>query len=272
MSGSWGEYEGKKVVVIGCATGMGAATVELLVKAGAEVHAFDVKPVEIAGIKSSNQCNLLDQESIDAAIELMGGNIDALFSCAGLPTGFPWDDTLTVNFFGPRYLIEKILPKMNKGGAIATIASLTLGWERQLGTINEALSTTTIAEGRAWVDKVGDRWPEPYSFSKYCLAAWTTFESPRMMEEYGVRLNSLGPGITSSPMLDSFRETSAETMDAQPNPIGRWSAPEEQAQAMMFLNSPLATYLVGAVLPNDGGLHAALLGNALKSALAGAKG
>ena len=50
MSGSWGEYEGKKVVIVGCATGMGAATVELLVKAGAEVHAFDVKPVEIAGL------------------------------------------------------------------------------------------------------------------------------------------------------------------------------------------------------------------------------
>lgn len=269
MSGSWGEYAGKKAIVVGCATGMGAATVERLLKAGAEVHAFDVKPVEVEGLASSHVCNLLDQASIDEAVATMGDGIDALFSCAGLPTGFPWEDTLTVNFFGPRYLIEQLLPKMSHGGAIATIASLTLGWERQVATINEALSTETMEEGRNWVAKIGDRWPEPYSFSKYCLAAWTTFEAPGFMEQYGVRLNSLGPGITSSPMLANFRATSAENMDSQPNPIGRYSEPGEQAEAMMFLNSPNATYLVGAVLPNDGGLHAALLGQGLKAALAG---
>jgi NAD(P)-dependent dehydrogenase (short-subunit alcohol dehydrogenase family) len=269
MAGSWGEYEGKKTVIVGCATGMGAATAQLLVAAGAEVHPFDVKPVELAGLASSHTINLMEQASIDAAIELMGDGIDALFSCAGLPTGFSWADTLTVNFFGPRYMIDKLLPKMNSGGAIATIASLTLGWERQVATINEALSTSTIEEGRAWVDNIGDRWPDPYSFSKYCLAAWTTFECQRMMEDHGVRLNTLGPGVTSSPMLASFRETSAENMDKQPNPIGRWSTPQEQGQAMMFLNSPNASYLTGAILPNDGGLHAALLAGAMKAALEG---
>lgn len=267
MAQSWGEYEGKKAVVVGCATGMGAATVELLLDAGAEVHAFDVKPVENTRLASSHSLDLLDQGSIDAGIAKMGNDIDAVFSCAGLPTGFPWDDTLTVNFFGPRYLIEQLLPNIKQGGAVATIASLTLGWERQIATLQEALATKNIAEGRAWVENIGDRWPEPYSFSKYCLAAWTTFNAPQFVEQYGVRLNSLGPGVTESPMLASFRATSAENMDAQPNPIGRWSSAEEQAQAIMFLNSPNASYLVGALLANDGGLQSALLSQGLQAAL-----
>lgn len=267
MTQSWGEYKGKKAVVVGCATGMGAATVRLLLDAGAEVHAFDIKAVEVDGLKSSHVCNLLDKESIDQAIELMGDGIDALFSCAGLPTSFPWDDTLTVNFFGPRYMIEKLLPKIKRGGAVATIASLTLGWEQQVAIVSEALATTSIDEGRAWVKNVGDRYPDPYSFSKYCLAAWTTFECGRFMQEHGVRLNSLGPGITSSPMLAVFQETSGDNLENLPNPIGRYSTPEEQAHAMMFLNSPNASYLVGAVLPNDGGLHAGLLAHGLRAAL-----
>lgn len=267
MTRSWSEYEGLKTVVTGAASGMGAATTKLLLEAGANVYALDLQPVEAEGVTSSIICNLLDQSSIDAAIESIGTDVDAIFSCAGMPTGCSWEDTLTVNFFAPRYFIEKMLPRMKKGGAIATIASLTLGWERQFATINEALQTTSIDEGRAWVKNIGDRWPEPYSFSKYCQAAWTTLEAGPVMEQYGVRLNTLGPGVTSSPMLASFRETSAENMDAQPNPMGRWSTPEEQGHAMMFLNSPLASYLVGVALANDGGLEAGLKSQGVKASL-----
>ena len=174
MTRSWSEYEGLKTVVTGAASGMGAETTRLLIESGARVYALDLNPVEAEGVTSSIVCNLLDQSSIDAAIESIGGDVDAIFSCAGMPTGCSWEDTLTVNFFAPRYFVEKMLPKMNKGGAVATIASLTLGWERQFATINEALETESIEEGRAWVKNIGDRWPEPYSFSKYCQAAWTT--------------------------------------------------------------------------------------------------
>lgn len=269
MSRSWSEYKGLKVVIIGAATGMGAATCQLLVDGGADVYAFDVKPVEIKGIKQSQICNLLDQQSIDEAIAAAGDNIDCLFYCAGLGTGFSWANTLTVNFFAMRYVIENLLPKMNKGGAIATIASLMLGWEQQVAMLSEILATKTIEEGREWAEKNTERWADPYHLSKITMAAWVTFEAPRIMQDFGVRLNTLGPGVTESPMLSTFQASSGETLKKQPNPIGRYSAPEEQAQAMMFLNSPLASYLVGALIHNDGGLCAALLGGALKARLNG---
>lgn len=268
MTASWAEYDGKKTVVVGCATGMGAATVRLLLDAGAEVHAFDVKSVDKPGLASSHVCDLLDRESIDQSVERIGDGVDAFFSCAGLPTGCPWADTLTVNFFAPRYMIEQLLPRMTRGGAIATIASLTLGWERQIALLSEALATTSIEEGRTWAATIGDRAADPYNLSKLCLAAWTTFECFRVANDLGVRLNTLGPGMTETPMLASFLASSAENMGKLPNPLGRYSTPEEQAHALMFLNSPNAGYLVGAVLPNDGGLHASLLAGALRQSLA----
>ena len=250
---------------------MGAATCQLLAEGGAKVHAFDISPVEQAGIEHFQKCDLLDQASIDETVAASGGGIDSLFYCAGLGTGQSWADTLTVNFLAARYLIEGMMPKIKKGGAVATIASLMLGWEAQTTMLSEILATKTISEGRAWAEENADsgRWPEPYSLSKYTMAAWVIFESPRFMEDYGVRLNTLGPGVTESPMLKSFLATSGERIKSQPNPIGRFSTPEEQGHAMMFLNSPLSSYLVGALLHNDGGLYAALLGNGLKGQLQG---
>ena len=163
MTRAWSEYEGLKTVVTGAASGMGAETTRLLIEGGARVYALDLKPVEAEGVASSIICNLLDQSSIDAAIESIGGDVDAIFSCAGMPTGCSWEDTLTVNFFAPRYFIEKMLPKMKKGGAVATIASLTLGWERQFATINEASSARRRSSSArfcwrtAWANPASER-------------------------------------------------------------------------------------------------------------------
>lgn len=58
--------EGRKVVVTGAASGMGAATAALLVDLGAEVHALDVQSTELAGA-TARQVDLKDSSSIDAA-------------------------------------------------------------------------------------------------------------------------------------------------------------------------------------------------------------
>ena len=46
------QYEGKRVIVTGAASGMGAATAEILVELGAEVHAIDIKKPEVTGLAS----------------------------------------------------------------------------------------------------------------------------------------------------------------------------------------------------------------------------
>ena len=62
-------YTGKRVIVTGAASGMGAATVRILVDLGAEVHAVDVDKPDMAGLASYTECDLRDPEQIEATVE-----------------------------------------------------------------------------------------------------------------------------------------------------------------------------------------------------------
>ena len=77
-------YEGKTVVVVGAATGMGDATARTLVDLGAEVHALDVADIT-SPVKQSIRVDLTDRTSIDESLEKLPERVDCLFHCAGLP-------------------------------------------------------------------------------------------------------------------------------------------------------------------------------------------
>ena len=79
-------YDGKRALVVGGATGMGAAVAELVQDLGAEVVVMDYAPVTLDGAKAIS-LDLRDKASIDAAVDECGGPIDALFSCAGVADG-----------------------------------------------------------------------------------------------------------------------------------------------------------------------------------------
>src|ERR1700759_3077499 len=116
-------YKNKRVVVSGCFSGMGEATARLLVELGAQVHGLDFKPSQLK-LASFNLLDLRDPASIDAAAAKIGGKVDALFNCAGLPQTAPPVDVMKVNFCGARRLTERIVPLMGPGGAIASISSV----------------------------------------------------------------------------------------------------------------------------------------------------
>src|SRR3954453_16278327 len=97
MADAW-SYKGKRVAIVGCFSGMGEATAREVVRLGGEVHGVDVKesPVDLASFRT---CDLRDPASIEAAVDGIGGEIDALFNCAGLPGGkFSGIDVMKVNF------------------------------------------------------------------------------------------------------------------------------------------------------------------------------
>ena len=98
-------YDGKRAVVVGGATGMGAAVAELVLDAGAEVVVMDYAEVTLPGAKAIH-VNLGDVASIDAAIDECGGPVDALFSCAGVADGTP--NLEKINFLGHRYMIDRL--------------------------------------------------------------------------------------------------------------------------------------------------------------------
>ena len=112
------QYEGKRVIVTGAASGMGAATAQILVDLGAEVHAIDIKKPEVTGLASFSQCDLRDPAQIDETVAKIGKIVNALFNCAGLPQTAAAMDVMKVNFISTRHLTDRVLPLMSAGSAI----------------------------------------------------------------------------------------------------------------------------------------------------------
>src|ERR1700682_2045868 len=115
-------YDGQRVLVVGGATGMGAATAQLALDAGAEVVVMDFAPVTTPGVTPIH-LNLADKGSIDTAVDECGGRVDALFACAGVADGTPGIER--INFIGHRHLIDRLLAEdlLPRGSAIGFISS-----------------------------------------------------------------------------------------------------------------------------------------------------
>ncbi|BFM07767.1 coniferyl-alcohol dehydrogenase [Halioxenophilus aromaticivorans] len=246
-------YKGKRVIVSGCFSGMGEATARILVEQGAEVHGLDFKPTQLE-LASFNQVDLRAPETVTEAVNKIGGKVDALFNCAGLPQTAGAMDVMKVNFAGTRHLTEAVLPLMAEGSAIASISSNGgLGWSRRIPVIMELIGQKGFDAAVAWCEAHMDEVKEGYSFSKEVIIVWTMLTACHLIKK-GIRMNCTMPGPTSTPMMTHFKEASGDAViDAAMQPSGRPSSPEEQATAMVYLNSAAASYVNGVALPVDGG-------------------
>ena len=251
-------YKNKRVIVTGCFSGMGEATARLLLDAGAEVHGFDYKDCALP-LATFTKVDLREPASIDAAVAGVGGKVDGLFNCAGLPQTFGAMEVMKVNYVGTRYVTDKVIGLMSEGGAIASISSTAgLGWSRRVPTHMEMLAISDPAASVAWLEARPDLVREGYSFSKEAIIVWTMKESFNLIKK-GIRINCTLPGPTQTPMMKAFESaTDISIIDAAMQPINRRSTPMEQAGPMVFLNSDAATYVNGVVLPADGGFMAGL--------------
>src|SRR5919109_53093 len=162
-------YDGKRALVVGGASGMGAATAELVRDAGAEVVVMDFAEVTLAGAKAVH-VNLADAASIDAAVDECGGQVDALFACAGVADGTPGIER--INFVGHRHLIDRALAGdlLPRGSAIGFISSAAgLPWQVNLPLLQEYLEITDFDEAAAWCVEHGKA---DYMWSKQSVCAY----------------------------------------------------------------------------------------------------
>jgi NAD(P)-dependent dehydrogenase (short-subunit alcohol dehydrogenase family) len=259
MSAVW-SYEGKRVVVSGGGgAGMGAAAVTELKDLGAEIHVLDLKepPVPVASYQSAD---LRDPDAVAAAISKIGGRIDALFNCAGLP-GPPFSDvdTMLVNFAAPRHLAACCLPHMPEGSAIASISSTAgAGYLMNIAKWLPLAATADFAEAKAWIESHPEEVATGYSPSKEALIIWTMYAAVEF-SKHGVRINCISPGPTDTPMMPAFEDfAGAQLIDMFARGAGRRSTPAEQAYPMIFLNSGAASYISGENLVTDGGTLGAM--------------
>jgi NAD(P)-dependent dehydrogenase (short-subunit alcohol dehydrogenase family) len=253
-------YENQHVVVTGAASGMGEATAKILVDLGANVTALDVRPIS-ASVARTLEIDLKDEEKILAVAGTIDGPVNAVFSCAGLP-GPPFSDldTVVVNFIGARCLIEALLPKIPDGGGVVTISSAAaVGWQQAVPMFRELIETPDFKTGKAWMESHPEAFGfSAYMFSKQVMDAWVCWKAVDFIEK-GIRLNCINPGPTETPMMPAFHALATkELVDLAVGPIGRYSTAEEQAWALVLLNSPRLTYVTGEVFSTDGGFTGAL--------------
>jgi NAD(P)-dependent dehydrogenase (short-subunit alcohol dehydrogenase family) len=247
-------YDGKRALVVGGATGMGAAAAELLLAAGAEVVVMDYAEVTLPGVTSIH-VNLAERESIDAAVDECGGPIDALLSCAGVADGTP--NIEKINFIGHRHMIDRLLAHdlMPRGSAIGFISSAAgLGWESNLAKIKTYLDTPDFDSAVEWNAVNGGA---DYFSSKQAVCAYVACQAMPMLKR-GIRINAICPGPTDTPLAQANKEMWLGFGADYREELGiEASTALDQAYPLVFLCSEAARAIAGITLVTDVGYFAA---------------
>jgi NAD(P)-dependent dehydrogenase (short-subunit alcohol dehydrogenase family) len=252
-------FDGKRVLVVGGATGIGAAAAELALDAGAEVVVMDFADVVATGVKAI-RVNLTDKASIDAAVDECAAPVHALLACAGVADGTPGIER--INFVGHRHLIDRMIDAklLGRGAAIGFISSAAgLGWESKLEELRELLETPDFDSGAAWFEKHDKR---DYFTTKQAICAYVASQAFPMLKR-GIRVNAICPGPTDTPLAQANKELwLGFGADFRKEAGVQVSTPMEQAYPLLFLCSDAAIGINGITLITDQGyLHSGITGS-----------
>lgn len=256
------DYAGKKVVLTGGTTGVGAAAVEMLAVAGCtDLTVLDIK--EPTGPATRYlPTDMSDPASIDEAVAAIGPGVDVLFNNAGVAGVHATDFVIRVNCLGVRRLTEGLLPGMREGGAIVNTASIAgQGWSTNLAKILEFIGLGGWDDALAWIadnDELASA--DVYAFSKQIAQVWTMYSSVRSRNEFGVRTNSVCPGPIDTPLMDDFVKHMTEqviqwTVDQTG---GTMLTADDIARALVMLGSDASIAMNGHNMVADNGFTAAM--------------
>lgn len=251
--------EQRKVVVVGAGSGIGAATAAHFHRDGDYVLAVDLRPNETPASRHE-QCDLRDASAIAALLERIGPGWDLLAYVAGVPGTAPAADVLKVNYLGMRLMAEGMLPHLREGGAIVTVASVAaLGWQDRIEVLSGLLAATDTQSVAAWQAGQDPNYPV-YSTSKQAAIIFAKRLAPAAWQKYGVRVNTVSPGPTETPILADF-ETSMgkDVLDTVKATIGRHATVDDIVPVIAFLGSSQARWINGQDLHVDGGFVAPLV-------------
>jgi NAD(P)-dependent dehydrogenase (short-subunit alcohol dehydrogenase family) len=248
-------YDGKRVVVVGAATGMGNAVAHLVNDAGADVVAMDRVDVDMDGV-TSIRVDLADKASIEAAVAECSGSgearVDALFSCAGVADGTPGIER--INFIGHRHMINQMIEAdmLGRGSAIGFISSAAgLGWDRApLPELLDFLQIEDFEAAAAWCRENGKA---DYRWSKQAVNTYVAHEAFALMKR-GIRINAILPGPTDTPLAQANAELWLGFGADYRGETGiEASTPMQQAYPLVFLCSDAASAITGVTLVSDSG-------------------
>jgi NAD(P)-dependent dehydrogenase (short-subunit alcohol dehydrogenase family) len=255
-------YEGKTVLVVGGATGMGGAAAKAAAELGARVIVWDVKQVDFP-VAASAKVDLRDRASVEAAVGAVDGAVHALLCCAGVSDGMA--GLPQINWISQKTIAETLIERgvLSRGAAIGMISSIAgFNWKPQLPQLEEFLAISEWDEQLRWLaahktDNMVTN-AEGYVFLKRAMCAYVATRCMSLQKK-GIRINSILPGSTDTPLArttggwlafaDGYRkETGLKHID-----------PAEMGNALLFLCSPLASGISGENINADQGYTTSLL-------------
>lgn len=245
---------GKSAIVTGGASGIGKAIAQLFLENGADVLVVDISNLEatrtelaafgnVRTIKADVRSMSDAQAAIQKAVSEFG-KLDILVCNAGITSVSPieqleeeeWDRVLDTNLKGMYTMIKSAIPELKKNEKSSII---TLGSEMGLVAVPES---------------------PVYNASKGAVHMFTKSLALDLIR-YGIRVNSLAPGITRTPLLQAEVDNSNDpakiaALQAAWAPIMRIADAREIAQGAVFLASDESSFAVGSILVLDGGFTA----------------
>jgi NAD(P)-dependent dehydrogenase (short-subunit alcohol dehydrogenase family) len=239
------DFSGRSILVTGASSGIGRVTVEMLCASGAQVVAAARNVGELARLAEETGCEPLvldvgDEAAIDDALASLDV-FDGLVNCAGTAmleraidtTAASFDSVMSVNARGAILVARHVARAMidaKRAGSIVNVSS-----QAALVGLEDHLS---------------------YCASKAAMDAITRVLCVEL-GAYGIRVNSVNPTVTLTPMaVKAWSEPSKRDPALQAIPLKRFAEPREVAEPILFLLSDAASMITGVTLPIDGGYTA----------------
>ena len=238
----------RPALVTGASSGIGRAIAKALAREGARIavtgrRAAELESLaaEIAAAGGARPVIVVHDAMRDDYVEAVArgieplGALQILVNNAGGSRAFgleateaQWHEAMTLNFTRHRQLTHRLLPQM-----------VSTGWGRIINI-------------------TGKSEPEGLNgafCAKAAVTAWSKGLS-REVGKHGITVNCIPPGrIMSDQIRRNYTPEYREWQSKHEIPMGRYGEPEELADLAVFLASPRAGYITGAVMPVDGGLR-----------------
>jgi NAD(P)-dependent dehydrogenase (short-subunit alcohol dehydrogenase family) len=242
------DFTGLAAIVTGGASGIGAATAELLAQRGARVAVLDR---DIAKLRDAQapalalQCDVTDTPAVNRAVAAVAdqlGGIDVLVNNAGIGAvgdvtaneDAEWHRVLDVNVVGIARVTRAALPHLRRSSTAAIVNTCSV--VAPVGLVQRAV----------------------YAASKGAVWSLTLAMAADHVRE-GIRVNAVTPGTADTPWVARLLAQADDPEEAgralrARQPMGRLVSAAEVAHAIAYLASPLSASTTGTVLAVDGGM------------------